>query len=187
MAALSTSTHAIDPYLFEKHLDAFVQFVERKSGMHFESFPSNPYTRPEEGYKLEASMAGNEALNCVSWEPSTVGTGQILKAVIGAIEIPVNNLVQWDTRYGEKSRPHQPFYIALGDEREALVKARIGQGRFRDALIDHWGSCAVTEVADQDLLRASHIIPWSEASRTGPTCSTDCCSLSTWTHCSRWA
>ena len=97
MAALSTSTHAIDPYLFEKHLDAFVQFVERKSGMHFESFPSNPYTRPEEGYKLEASMAGNEALNCVSWEPSTVGTGQILKAVIGAIEIPVNNLVQWDT------------------------------------------------------------------------------------------
>ena len=300
MTALSPSTHPIDPYLFEKHLDAFLKFVERKSGMHFESFASNPYIRQEEGYKLKVSMVGNEALNFGTWETSSVGTGQILKAVIHAIEIPGNNLVPWEARYGEERRPHQPFYVALGDaearskaeaclfrlyrgrdtgkafedlvevvgrkypllaylmflkdnsrflpiapmtfehsfrllgidfsasgkcswvnyqhfngillelkdllseqldcevsvldthsfawiigrqmeeegalpdvrdyqelgptEREAVVKARIGQGRFRDALIEHWGSCAVTGVTDPALLRASHIIPWSEAS-----------------------
>ena len=300
MTALSANTHSIDPYLFEKHLDAFVKFVERESGMHFESFASNHYIRRQEGYKLEVSMAGIEALNFGNWETSSVGTGQILNAVIDAIEIPANNLVPWDSRHGEKGRLHQAFHDALGDaearsqleaclfrlyrdpdignafedlveilgkkypllaylmflkdrtrflpirpetfqrafshlgidfsasgkcswvnyqhfngilmelqdllseqldcevsvldahsfawiigrqmeeegalpdvrgyqelgptEREAVVKARIGQGRFRDALIDHWESCAVTGVTDPALLRASHIIPWSEAS-----------------------
>ena len=56
-------------------------------------------------------------------------------------------------------------YEELGPtERDAVVKARIGQGRFRDALIDHWGSCAVTGVTDPDLVRAAHIIPWRKAS-----------------------
>ena len=116
MAALSTTTHAIDPYLFEKHWDAFLKFIERKSTMHFESFASNPYIHREEGYKLEVNMAGYEALNFESWETSSVGSGQILKAVIDAIEIPANNLVQWEARYGEEKRPHQPFYVALGDD-----------------------------------------------------------------------
>ena len=124
MTTLSASNHSIDPYLFEKHLDAFLKFVERKCGMHFESFASNPYIRREEGYKLEVSMVGNEALNFGNWETSSVGTGQILKAVISAIEIPVNNLVQWDRRRGENKRAHQLFYVALGsDEARSQVEA----------------------------------------------------------------
>ncbi len=306
MVGLSASTHRIDRYLFEEHADAFVKFVERKSGMPFESF-DNPYIRRQEGYKRDVSKAGEEALDYRSWNPSLIGTGQILEAVIGAIEIPANNLVQWHARYGDRSRAHQPFYDAHADEgarrqveaclfrlyrdrdtgkafedlveivgrdypliayllflrdrnrflpiapqtcdrsfnylgidfsasrkcswinyqeyngilgelqgllferldcevepldahsfawiiarqmktdgalpdvrdyaklgpteREALVKARIGQGRFRDELIEHWGCCAVTGVADRDLLRACHIIPWSKArirERTNP-------------------
>ena len=54
---------------------------------------------------------------------------------------------------------------ALGDrstEREALSKARIGQGDFRKNLEGYWsGRCAVSECSRRELLRASHIKPWS--------------------------
>jgi len=48
-------------------------------------------------------------------------------------------------------------------EREAIVKARIGQGQFRSSLIDYWAACAVTGCQEQGLLRASHIKPWSKS------------------------
>jgi hypothetical protein len=45
-------------------------------------------------------------------------------------------------------------------EREAIIKARIGQGRFRDDLVKMWGCCAVTGCREVSILRASHIKPW---------------------------
>jgi hypothetical protein len=52
----------------------------------------------------------------------------------------------------------------LGEtEAEAIVRRRIGQDVFRKALIEyHGGRCQVTGITDAALLRASHIIPWSE-------------------------
>lgn len=42
-----------------------------------------------------------------------------------------------------------------------ITKQRIGQERFRKALIDYWGGrCAVTSCADLRVLVASHIKPW---------------------------
>ena len=52
---MDPTSHIIDPYLLEKHTEAFVAFVELQSGMPFESFTSNPYTVREEGYKLEVN------------------------------------------------------------------------------------------------------------------------------------
>ena len=50
-------------------------------------------------------------------------------------------------------------------ERTALVRQRVGQGIFRDALITYWrGTCPMTGITDTDLLRASHIIPWAKCS-----------------------
>lgn len=49
-------------------------------------------------------------------------------------------------------------------ERTALIKARIGQGGYRDALLAYWDGCAVTDCIIPALLRASHIKPWREAS-----------------------
>lgn len=47
-------------------------------------------------------------------------------------------------------------------EVERLVVQRIGQAQFRKALLDYWDErCCVTGIADTDLLRASHIKPWS--------------------------
>lgn len=45
-------------------------------------------------------------------------------------------------------------------ERMALQKARLGQGEFREGLLDYWQGCAVTGIDPPELLRASHIKPW---------------------------
>lgn len=48
-------------------------------------------------------------------------------------------------------------------EAERLVIQRIGQDMFRNALMEYWGGqCPVTGIGDAELLRASHIVPWSE-------------------------
>jgi putative restriction endonuclease len=45
-------------------------------------------------------------------------------------------------------------------EKLELVKARIGQGKFRQMLMSHWNGCAVTQYQEFSMLLASHIKPW---------------------------
>jgi hypothetical protein len=46
--------------------------------------------------------------------------------------------------------------------RDALVAARLGQRKFREDLDQIWGlRCALTSLSKRELLRASHIKPWS--------------------------
>jgi HNH endonuclease len=48
-------------------------------------------------------------------------------------------------------------------EAERWVIQRIGQDLFRSALLDYWDSrCPLTSITDPALLRASHIVPWSD-------------------------
>jgi hypothetical protein len=48
-------------------------------------------------------------------------------------------------------------------EAERLTIQRVGQSLFRDALLEYWnGRCPLTGITDTNLLRASHIVPWSE-------------------------
>ena len=47
---------------------------------------------------------------------------------------------------------------------EVLVNARLGQGQFRDALLQRWGNaCAVTGCTVREALRASHMKAWSKS------------------------
>jgi hypothetical protein len=51
----------------------------------------------------------------------------------------------------------------LNTERESVVKSRNGQDYFRAKLLDRFaGKCAVTGCSKQEILIASHIVPWSE-------------------------
>lgn len=55
----------------------------------------------------------------------------------------------------------------LATTREALVQARVGQGRFRSDVASLWGKgevCALTGIDVPELLIASHIKPWRESS-----------------------
>lgn len=50
-----------------------------------------------------------------------------------------------------------------GTEVERLIRQRVGQDRYRDALLTYWGgACAVTGIAVTEVLRASHAKPWAE-------------------------
>ncbi len=50
-------------------------------------------------------------------------------------------------------------------ETERLVKERVGQDIYRDALMNYWdGTCAVTGCSLKDALRASHAKPWKDCS-----------------------
>lgn len=53
--------------------------------------------------------------------------------------------------------------ITRGTEAERLVKQRIGQDHYRNAIVSYWkGACALTGVDIPELLRASHAKPWAE-------------------------
>lgn len=68
------------------------------------------------------------------------------------------------------SLPTMPYEVFLretehlGDtEAERTQKVRIGQDRFRDALMNFWnGICPLTGISNPALLRASHIIGWAD-------------------------
>ncbi|MCO5119304.1 MAG: HNH endonuclease [Burkholderiaceae bacterium] len=55
-----------------------------------------------------------------------------------------------------------------GTEVERLVRQRVGQERYRNALLSYWGgTCAVTGVSTTEALRASHAKPWAECADDG--------------------
>ena len=73
-----------------------------------------------------------------------------------------------DTDAGERIRRDladaKPYLDGLpSTEREALVSARLGQGRFRAALVARAPSCPLTGCDVLAALRASHIKPWSHS------------------------
>jgi putative restriction endonuclease len=50
-----------------------------------------------------------------------------------------------------------------GTEVERLVRQRVGQDVYREALLDYWGgACAVTGLTLPAVLRASHAKPWAD-------------------------
>lgn len=64
-------------------------------------------------------------------------------------------------------------HSSLSDtEKEAVTKARVGQGYFRAQLEKRWQGCSVTRVTEPSILIASHIKPWKDcttrAERLGP-------------------
>ena len=109
---METLKSIIDPYLFEKQFEAFQKFVEEQSNIPFVSFASNPFTDEQEGYKYEIYRAARDKLAFQAWKKSDIGSGDIIAATIESIEIKNNNLVQWQSRYGDEKRPHHPLYEA---------------------------------------------------------------------------
>jgi hypothetical protein len=77
----------------------------------------------------------------------------------------------WVTK--EINDEQAPSYIPVpSDEAEvpsetsykAWIETRIGQQKFREKLLQHWRGCSVTGCSLQEILIASHIVPWSVAS-----------------------
>ena len=89
-------------------------------------------------------------LDIYSWKPSKIG--KTTKS-----NIKKSGLVS-STRKNKYRKPNET-------ERTGLVTSRVGQGYFRQQVLQRWdGKCAVTGSDVLNILIASHIIPWSEAS-----------------------
>jgi putative restriction endonuclease len=58
----------------------------------------------------------------------------------------------------------QKAVAGVGDtEGESAQKFRIGQNIFREALVEYWnGSCPLSGISSPELLKASHMMPWSD-------------------------
>ncbi len=115
----------VEPHKFEFLFGLFADFVERKSGQMVTGFQDNEYLEREEGYKQDLHDEGRRVLDAQSWKESDIGSGQIVRSTILAIELPDNNTVPWQARYGEEVRPHHGLYLAMDDKalREEVERA----------------------------------------------------------------
>jgi hypothetical protein len=122
----------VDPYLFEHQFERFRKHVIEESGLELVSFNSNPYTEKQEGYKYQIHSVSRSILDFGSWSITEIGRGKIIKSVIDAIEIKNNNLVQWQPRYGEDSRQHQPLYESLKGDKKLILYEKVLFNLYRD-------------------------------------------------------
>lgn len=104
---------------------------------------------PERYSPLQADGAGNQGYLFAL----PARAARILLDAVGAPEHPAgDDLLE------------RAIATADATERVALTKSRIGQGIFRDQLLELWrGKCCVTGLSVRPLLRASHIKPWRDS------------------------
>lgn len=110
-------------------------------------------------------VAADLAANYPSHGPHGPGTTSILLLDDDALTLAVDRA--WKLAGSLPPTPFAAFEAATktlprATEAERLVIQRIGQQKFREALLLYWdSSCPLTGITDPALLRASHIIPWS--------------------------
>lgn len=84
---------------------------------------------------------------------------QSLKAFIRALKGDIN----LDDPLADIAAAKSELAPLSSTEKDAVIKARIGQGPFRDKLISYWRDCAVTGLSLVELLIASHSKPWKSS------------------------
>lgn len=123
---------------------------------------------PAGPFALSATHAGVAADLAANFPPCPVagpGAATIVLADDEALTRAVDRA--WKLAMSLPPTPLVAFEAAVAGlprttEAERLVVQRIGQDKFRDALMLYWSRrCPMTGITDPALLRASHIIPWA--------------------------
>ncbi len=65
---------------------------------------------------------------------------------------------------GEEEQKNETPSAIIETNRKEISYARIGQGKYREQLLEQCAYCPFTKIADERLLIASHIKPWSASS-----------------------
>lgn len=79
-----------------------------------------------------------------------------------AQSLPNQAAVDFDTEV-QRALAALPTNDTLNTEVHRLVRQRVGQDRYRQAMLSYWGgACAVTGLTLAPALRASHAKPWAE-------------------------
>jgi hypothetical protein len=110
----------LDLVTFQQQFIRFEVRILHNSDTAFVSFHEGlPATW--ESYKVPLRTIARDRLGFGQWCSTDVGTGRILERVIEAIEIsdrpdvPRNNLVAWQARYGPQSQSHRALLAVRGD------------------------------------------------------------------------
>lgn len=115
----------------------------------------------------------NTEFTCSLDEVQAVGAESLLATICQVSKDPLKGLL---TLKGEKAsterqlRSDDEMIAAIRrdpsipeTEKTQLIRARVGQGRFREAVRRIESRCRLTHVSHPDMLRASHIKPWRNA------------------------
>ena len=86
------------------------------------------------------------------------------RAAVLAQSLPNQAAVDFDAQV-QQALAALPNADSLSTEVQRLVRQRVGQDRYRQAMLDYWGgACAVTGLTLAPALRASHAKPWADCS-----------------------
>ena len=106
----------ISPSRFRQIFKRFQAIHVAEGGKPLDSFRNREsFAFSWEGYKTSLPDRAMAILDARRWSAPMVGKGEILAKAIAAIEIPGNNLLQWEGRQGPKSRVHLPLLNAQKD------------------------------------------------------------------------
>lgn len=84
------------------------------------------------------------------------------RAAVLAQSLPNQAAVDFDAQV-QQALAALPAADSLSTEVQRLVRQRVGQDRYRQAMLDYWGgACAVTGLTLAPALRASHAKPWAD-------------------------
>jgi putative restriction endonuclease len=122
------------------------------------------------GFVVATNHAGVSADLASRWQSWGGTAPQGFVAFIVADTAPLHHIVReiWRLARALPVEPLREFEaktrtMPRTTEAERLVVQRVGQDIFRNALMNYWGGgCAVLDVKEPRLLRASHIKPWKD-------------------------
>lgn len=123
---------------------------------------------PEELARSFSEFIGGEAMSGPSFLlPSQAALAAWLRRTAALAQaLPNQAMAAFDGQVQAALAELEPA-AAMSTEVQRMVRQRVGQQAFRQAMLDYWGgACAVTGVALPEALRASHAKAWA-------LCSTD--------------
>jgi hypothetical protein len=116
LPSLGTLVQSMSPLSFDDAYERFQAVESAHAGKRLESFrDASTLTHGWEAYKDRVAAIAVDRLAATTWKKKQVGTGEILDAVIAAIEFKDNNLLRWQNRYGEAKREHALLIAARQD------------------------------------------------------------------------
>lgn len=167
---------ALEYPIFVKHEDSgrsvghqplVLHPIYRKSA-HWAQIKAMTRGAPNEDYKSTSLKAfpfasGSSSKTGIAVNVANVDDLHSLFDVLGGESVTLEKQVEDEVSQIEVFE-QSPLGQQIGTtEREAIIRARVGQGVYRQALLEHWQGCAVSGFALASMLRASHIKPWRDA------------------------
>lgn len=114
--------------------------------------------------KMELDQSGSDKISAIGvWDRSPDERGHGGWVMYGELAVALEEL-GWVTPETIEKQEQDSSAVGLITTRQAETTLRVGQDIFRSELLSYWGRCAVTGCDVSQMLIASHIVPWSEAS-----------------------